>query len=179
VKDATAEQVEEYIKRIDDVYGEAATGGGIIQKLEALGLESAVVTPMVQVIYETVSRQQGAQGLVAALTGNERAAMAAAVLPSVYAFAHGCALGRSLERNGEEPVSAAESSPILDHTYSGPGRRMVDGLPVEEAESLTGAFRVLRKGEGFAVIANGEEPEGVWLVTRRDFLRPVEPAAKT
>ncbi len=70
--------------------------------------------------------------------------------------------------------------PILTHTYHGPGRRFVDGLPAEEAETISGAFRVIRKAEGFAILGNGEhgqeEGEGVWLVTRLEALRREETA---
>lgn len=66
--------------------------------------------------------------------------------------------------------SAPTMRPVLTHVYAGPGHQLVDGLPGEEVQRLTGAFRVIVAGESFAIIGNGEVPEGTWLVTRMDNL---------
>lgn len=65
------------------------------------------------------------------------------------------------------------AGPYLDHVYNGPAVRIEpEGRPglLGYEEHLTGAFAVLYRDERCAIIDNGEEPRGRWLVTMLDRL---------
>lgn len=69
-------------------------------------------------------------------------------------------------------LAGAPGSAYLDHIYNGPAIR-IHGPELEHplgAETIAGAFAVLYRDERCAIIDNGEEPRGRWLVTILDRL---------
>lgn len=70
-------------------------------------------------------------------------------------------------------LAGAPGAIYLDHVYNGPAVRIEpEGQPglLGYEEHLTGAFAVLYRDERCAIIDNGEEPRGRWLVTLLDRL---------
>jgi hypothetical protein len=70
----------------------------------------------------------------------------------------------------EDPREAEreQSTPILDHIYIGPGWRLE---PADYDEQIMGAFRVIDRGEAFATLGNGEDPETLWMIFGDDLDR--------
>lgn len=58
----------------------------------------------------------------------------------------------------------------LTHTYHGPGFRVDLNGTSRRPELISGAFKVLARGEGSALLGNGETPETRWVVYDLDRL---------
>lgn len=163
--------ISDFMERIDREVGAPDGETGYIEKLERLGFKPAAVVPFVETLQEIITAQHLPQTLSGLLMGDRKSMKAGALMPTVAAFTFGAALGRSYALT---PPAANGSGGTLDHVYNGPSRKIVDGLPEEEAQPTTGAFRVVRRGEGFAVLGNGEAPEDLYLVTRPEALERVD-----